>query len=254
MENQQEAMNMMMMMIKRMQEEQHTMSEMKSAVVRLVQRNGEFDGKDVSRYLCEYKAEMMRCGIPEGLQVTSFNRVVTDELQERIHKIGQQNPTWESFEEALREAYDFKRSKGQDRREFDEWVASEKTYRSATQVFLEFEHHFAQLSKREQRLVGMDKVLLFVKSIDRRKRMTIGVKLEEDGGANGLTEDWTKVERVCQRCDKREIGISSATTQLIRDGRRGMRCANTLPPKEENSMKYDNTQHGGLDKGGIQRA
>ena len=84
--------------------------------------------------------------------------------------------------------------------------------------------------------------------------MTIRFELEHADKADGLTEDWAKVERVCQRCDKREIGISSATTQLIRDGRRGMRCANTLPPKEENSMKYDNTQHGGLDKGGIQRA
>ena len=157
---------MMMMMIKRMQEEQHTMSEMKSAVVRLVQRNGEFDGKDVSRYLHDYKTEMMRCGIPEGLQVISFSRVATDELQERIYKIRQQNPTWGSFEGALREAYDYDRPKGRDRREFDEWVASEKTYRSATQVFLEFEHRFAQLSKREQRLVGEDKVLMFVKSID----------------------------------------------------------------------------------------
>ena len=45
------------------------------------------------------------------LQVTSFNRVATDELQESIHEIRQQNPTWESFEEAIREAYDYLRPK-----------------------------------------------------------------------------------------------------------------------------------------------
>ena len=154
MENQQEAMSItMMMMFERMLQEQRVMSEITGAVKRLVQRNGQFNGNDVSRYLRDYKAEMIRCGIPEGLQVTSFNRVATDELQERIHKIRQQNSTWGSFEEALREAYDYKRSKGQDRRKFDEWVASEKTHRSATQAFLEFEHRLARLSEWELRLV-----------------------------------------------------------------------------------------------------
>ena len=219
MENQEEAMNMMMMMIKRMQEEQRTMSEMKSAVARLVQRNGEFNGNDVSSYLRDYKAEMMRCRIPEGLQVIYFNRVATDELQERIHKIQQQNSTWGSFEEALREAYDYERWRGQDRREFDEWVASEKTHRSATQSFLEFEHRFAQLSKREQRSMGVDKVLLFVRSIDRKERMDIGIELEDDDGENGLTEDWAEVERVCRRHDERKMRISSTTTWPMKDGR-----------------------------------
>ena len=124
MENQQEAMSIMMMMIERMQQEQRAMSEMKSAVERLVQRNGQFNGNDVSRYLRDYKAEMMRCRISEGLQVISFSRVASDELQESIYEIRQQNTTWVSFEKALLEKYDYERSMRQDRREFDQWVAS----------------------------------------------------------------------------------------------------------------------------------
>ena len=107
MENQQEAMKMMMMMFEWMQQEQRAMSEMKSAVERLLQRNGEFNGKDVSHYLHDYKAEMMRCGILEGLQVISFSRVATNELQESIYKIRQQNPMWVSFEKALLEKHDY---------------------------------------------------------------------------------------------------------------------------------------------------
>ena len=79
----------------------------------------------------------------------------------------------------------------------DEWVASEKTHQSATQAFLEFKHRFAQLSEREQRLVGEDKVLMFVRSSDWKERMDIGIKLEDDDGANGLTEDWAEFEKVC---------------------------------------------------------
>ena len=67
-------------------------------------------------------------------------------------------------------------------------MASAKTHQGTTQSFLDFERCFSQLSKREQRLARVNKVL-FVKSIDRRERMAIRLKLEEDDGANGLIED-----------------------------------------------------------------
>ena len=38
-------------------------------------------------------------------------------------------------------------------------------------------------------LLGSDKVLLFVRSIDQAEREAIRIELEEDNGANGLTED-----------------------------------------------------------------
>ena len=47
--------------------------------------------------------------------------------------------------------------------------------------------------------MGADKVLLFVRSIDQAEREVIGIELEDDDVANGLTEDWSEVERVCQR-------------------------------------------------------
>ena len=53
--------------------------------------------------------------------------------------------------------------------------------------------------------MGADKVLLFVASIDRAEREAIGIALEDDGIANGLTEDWSKVERVCQLLDDKRV-------------------------------------------------
>ena len=100
MENPQES-NNMMAMFERIQE-QRAMSEIVAAVERLVQRNGQFNRKDVLRYLRDYKAEILRCGISKGLKLTSFNQVATDGLQGSIHGIRQQNPTWEAFKEAVR--------------------------------------------------------------------------------------------------------------------------------------------------------
>ena len=144
MENQQKVINMMVM-FKQMLQEQCEMSEITTVVQWLVQRNGKFNGKDISRYLRYYKVEMLRYGISERLQVISFNRVATDELQQSIHGIQQQNPMWGSFEEALREAYDYERLKGQGPNEFEQRVASTMIHQSATQAFLDFECRFLQL-------------------------------------------------------------------------------------------------------------
>ena len=57
-------------------------------------------------------------------------------------------------------------------------------------AFIEFESLFAQLSNLDQRLVGVDKVLMFVKSIDLKERKDIRIRLENDDGGNGLTKDW----------------------------------------------------------------
>ena len=65
--------------------------------------------------------------------------------------------------------------------------------------------------------MGVNKVLLFVKSIDRRERMAIGLKLEEDDGANGLIEDWSKVESVCRLHNKGQARIQTTTTWHMRD-------------------------------------
>jgi hypothetical protein len=61
----------------------------------------------------------------------------------------------------------------------------------------------------------VDKVLLFARSIDQADREAIGIELEEDDGANGLTEDCSKVGRVCQRMDEERAGRARRKT---RDG------------------------------------
>ena len=61
---------------------------------------------------------------------------------------------------------------------------------------------------REQRLVGADKVLLFVRSIDHAEREVIGIELEEDDGVNGLTEDWSKVRMGARNKESRQGSAS----------------------------------------------
>ena len=212
------------------------------AVGSVVERVGYFDGSKVQIFLKVYNAEMDLRGVEEAMRLEYFCRVVAEPIFEEIKEIQKTHDSWVSFKEALQESYGYKGPKGRGLYEFHKWVSSRKTHRSAMHAFVEFEYCFAQLSDRDRRLVGLNKVLLFVKSIDRNERMAIGIQLEDDDGANGLIEDWGKVERVCQQHDKRKMGLSSTTKRPTRDVQRRTGCGNTPPPKEESSKREASTK------------
>ena len=171
-------------------------NEAQQAVDRVVEQVSYFNGTEVQSFLEVYNGEMDSRGVDQAMRREYFFRVVAQPILKDVKKLLEAHDSWVTFEKALLEAYGYERSKGRDRRDFDQWVASAKTHQGATQAFLDFDRHFSKLSEREQRLVGVDKFLLFVKSIDRRERMDIGLKLEDDDSANGLIEDWRKVESI----------------------------------------------------------
>ena len=195
--------NNMMAMFERMLQEQRTMSEISASVERLVQRNGQFNGKDVSRYLQDYKAEMLRCRASEGLQVTSFNRVATDGLQGSIHGLQQQNPTWEAFEEALKTTFAIEDSSKATRRGFEDWVETSGKGLKVLEVFSTFESRFGRLSARDQTILAPDKVIMFLRAVDVRDRKDLGVLLEDTTTESGLTETWESVRDIVARYTKR---------------------------------------------------
>ena len=96
-----------------------------------------------------------------------------------------------------------------------------------------FEHPFAHLSERDRRSVGADKVLLFLRSVNKKGRMTILFELEDDNRVNGLTEDWTEVKRVCPQHEEKR----SAGTRPTRGGERRMVSDYASPPTEESSSR-----------------
>ena len=99
----------------------------------------------MSCYLRDYKAEMLRCGISEGLQVTSFNRVATDGLQASIHGIRQQNPTWEEFEQVLKTTFAIEDSSKETWRRFENWVETPDKELKVVDVLSSFESRFGRL-------------------------------------------------------------------------------------------------------------
>ena len=178
------------------------MLKVAAAVERLVQQYGKFNRKDVSHYLRDYKAEMLRCGISKGLQVLLFNRLSTDGLQGSIHEIRQQHPTWAAFEEALKLAYSIEDTSEATPWGFEDWVEAPKKGMKVLEVFTDFERHFGRLSARDQTILMLDKVAMFLRAVDFQDRHDLGIEYVTT--ESDLTEEWDGMRSNICRFTKRK--------------------------------------------------
>ena len=158
----------------------------------MAERVGCFNGDKVPFFMETYNEEMDVRDIDDALRLEFFCRITAPRIYAEVKEHGEVGRFWRGALAGIRRT-----TKNPEPARPRPWVASAKTHRGETKVFQEFEWRFARLPEREQRLVGADKVLLFIRSIDRAEREAIGIELEEDDGANGFTEDWAKVGRVC---------------------------------------------------------
>ena len=133
---------------------------------------------------------MLQCGISEGRPVTSFNRVATDGLQGSIHGIHQQHPTWETFEEAIED------SSKATRRGFEDWVETPDKGVKVLSVFSALESRIGRLSMRDQAILSLDKVIMFLRAVDVRDWKDLGVLLEDTTTESDLTNTWENVRDI----------------------------------------------------------
>ena len=107
----------------------------------------------------------MQCRVSEELQVTSFNRVAMDGLLGSIHDKRQQNLTWAAFEEALKTTYAIEYSSKATRRGFEDWVETPYKGQKVLDVFSTFESRFGRVSARDQAILVLDKVIMFLRVV-----------------------------------------------------------------------------------------
>jgi hypothetical protein len=170
------------------------------AIEAIVGSIGRFGGKDATRYLEVYRAEMVLRDIPKDRRLSGFPRVVTPGIHAEVLELRDESGSWEEFESRLLEKYGHDDALGLSKRDFMEWVETPGKGRSASTLLWEFEDRFARLSALDRTVLDTSCVLLFVRSVDVRDRETIGSLLETD---DGLTADWAMVKRVCGHFDKR---------------------------------------------------
>ena len=91
---------------------------------------------------------MLGCGISEGMEVLSFNRVYLDGLQGSIHEIQQDHLTWATFKETFKLAYSIEDTSKETRRRFEDWVEEPKKGMKVLEVFTDFKQLFGRILAR----------------------------------------------------------------------------------------------------------
>ena len=91
-------------------------------------------------------------------------------------------------------------------RGFEDWVETLKKGLKVLEVFLEFESRFGRLFARDQDILTLDKVVMFLCVVDVQDRKDIGVVLEDTTTESGLTNTWENVWDIVSRYTKRDNG------------------------------------------------
>ena len=88
------------------------------AIEAIVSTLGQFGGKDATRYLEAYRAEMVMRDIPEDRRLVGFARVETPGIHAEVLEVQAGCRTWEEFEGWLLEKYELDDALRLSKREF----------------------------------------------------------------------------------------------------------------------------------------
>ena len=109
----------------------------------MLDKIGQFNGKDVTSYLETYRAEMLMRNIPEDRQLSGFPRVVTPSTHAEVLEVQADCHNWADFEARLLEKYGFDDSLQLSKKDFMDWVESPDKGRNTSTLLQEFEKRLA---------------------------------------------------------------------------------------------------------------
>ena len=114
------------------------MASIDKAVDNILVRVGIFEGMNLTKFSKIYNEEMLKQGVNEAAKINRFSPVSGIGLQERIQELQRENQTWTTFERALLNQYNLNDMSWMTRRDFMDWVESDKhlsVFRSIKRVF-----------------------------------------------------------------------------------------------------------------------
>ena len=94
------------------------------AIEAVVGTIGRFNGKDATRYLASYGAEMLMRDIPEERHLAGSPRVAMPGIHAEVLEVRAESRTWEEFEGRILEKYGLDDTLRLSKRDFMEWVES----------------------------------------------------------------------------------------------------------------------------------
>ena len=193
----------MMAIVEQMMSSRDNDASVEKALERVVEIEGRFDGRNITKFLDAYKREMNQMDVSEARQISSFKRVVTNNIQRRVIELQEGRTTWSDFEKVILAEFATEDLSRMTRHVLMKWIEKKNKKMSASRVYNEFDQMFNRLPTADQVLLEEDKSLYFLKAVDMKDRRELGTLLEDDTQANGLLANWVAVKQVCNKIDKR---------------------------------------------------
>ncbi|MCO5592406.1 hypothetical protein L7F22_046409 [Adiantum nelumboides] len=149
------------------------------------------------------------------------------QLQEQMRKARQAGPdcgiansignNWPKFEKALKEEYLLEDSQCVTKQSFMKWIDQNNKGLFACKLLQEFEKEYEQLSSTEQRSTKLERVELFVQTVDARLQKNLVQLLEDATGDLGLTLDWKLVPKAVNMIVKCQMQVDKLIVADVSD-------------------------------------
>ena len=145
---------------------------------------------------------MNKRDLSEARQISSFKRVVTNNIQRWVMQLHEGRTTWSDFERVILAEFTTEDLSKMTRHVLMKWIEKKNKKMSASKVSDEFDQMFSRLLATDQALLEEDKTLYFLKPVDMKDRRELGTLLEDDTQENELVADWVAVKQACNKIDK----------------------------------------------------
>jgi len=171
----------------------------------IVDKEEQFDGRDVTRFLRIYAREMELNNVSKREMVASFELASIPEIRERIGELKENHgESWESFSQVLKEEFFMEDSERVTKRSFLEWITRPNKGLGASELLREFERQYGQLSTIERTTLDVEKIELFIQAADPKLQEKLEPLLEDREAERGLKTDWKEVVGAVSLLAKRQ--------------------------------------------------
>ncbi|MCO5585763.1 hypothetical protein L7F22_039699 [Adiantum nelumboides] len=138
-----------------------------------------------------YEQAMEDNGIQDWEAVNGFHLIVVPKIRTQIaERQAHQGAEWQDFKKALKEEYFLEDSQRVTKQSFMKWIKQRNKGFSSRELLRKLKKRYDQLSATEQRSIRLERMELFVQSVDARLQKSLEQLLEDASREIGLTSNW----------------------------------------------------------------
>ncbi len=170
-------------------------------------KQGEFDGRSVTRYLKGYWMEATINKIDGEVAVKEFVTLVEPELKETITSLAKGatgEKAWSTFESRMKEEFQLEDPDRVTQASFLDWVADRSKRLGPQELMREFVKKFNQLPEIGSEIIKVQKATLFIRSADEKLQDELELALELMNPSRGACQPtWEEVETAVLRVSQK---------------------------------------------------